>query len=105
MDVVLEVADTFLFDRLYASVLPAQSSVSSFHPISTIAASWKGYTDVNSTWEAATRLADGGFAHSAWQWQPASQYVGFQPTEYAYMSRWDRDNVFRQTLSLYALTW
>ncbi|RMY51856.1 hypothetical protein D0865_06111 [Hortaea werneckii] len=103
MDVVLEVCDTFLFDKLYASVLPINPAVATFDPISTISASLKGY-DANATFDQAT-YADGGLARSGWQWQPASSYFNVEPSEYAYMSRWDRDNIYRQFISLYILTW
>lgn len=101
MDVVLEVADTFLLDRLYATVLPISSAVSSFDPVSTIAASLKSY-DYNAT---SDHLGHGSFVRSGWQYQPSTQYFSLDPSEAAYMSRWDRNNVFRQTLSLYAITW
>ncbi|KAK4960950.1 c-5 sterol desaturase [Elasticomyces elasticus] len=103
MDVVLEFVDTFFFDRLYANVLPISSAVSSFNPVSTIAASLKGY-DYNNTFNAAASLAEGSYARSGWQYTPSTQYFTLQPSEWAYMSKWDRDNVWRQLLSLYAIT-
>lgn len=101
MDVVLEVIDTFLFDRIYANILPIHSSTSSFDPISTLAASWRGYTD-NATFAAPSKS---DFSSSSWQFQPASASFSVQPSEYAYMSRWDRDNIYRQAASLYIITW
>ncbi|EMC96890.1 hypothetical protein BAUCODRAFT_68200 [Baudoinia panamericana UAMH 10762] len=91
MDVVLELCDTYVFDRIYASLLPLAPA---------------NY-DVNATTygAAAASGADSSFAPSGWQWQPASQYFSIQPSEYAYMSSWDRSNIWRQTISLYALTW
>ncbi|KAI7412343.1 sterol delta 5,6-desaturase ERG3, partial [Hortaea werneckii] len=103
MDIVLEVCDTFLFDKLYASVLPINPAVATFDPISTISASLKGY-DANATFDQAT-YTDSGLARSGWQWEPASSYFNVEPSEYAYMSRWDRDNIYRQFISLYILTW
>ena len=104
MDVVLEVFDTFFFDRIYANVLPIHPSVSSFDPISTIAASFKGYgVNNSSTWGGAR--AGGEFARSGWEWKPASQYFSVRPSEYAWMSRWDRDDFYRQVTSLYFVTW
>ena len=105
MDVVLEFFDTFLFDRIYANVLPIHPSVSSFDPISTIAASFKGYQNVNASWYGDSGVGGGEFASSSWQYQPASQYLSVQPSEYAYMSRWDRDNIFRQAFSFWVLVW
>ena len=105
MDVVLEIFDTFIFDRIYANVLAIRSSVSSFDPVSTIAASLKSYDVLNASWSgAASSIGDGGYARSGWQYQPATQSLGFQPSEFAYMSRWDRDNVWRQGTSLYIIT-
>jgi len=102
MDFVLEVFDTVLFDRMYAALLPAQSSFSTFDPISTITAGLKSF-DNSTTFGDATQAAD--IARSSWQFEPASQYASLQPSEYAWMSKWDRDNVWRQTVSLYILTW
>ena len=105
MDIVLEFFDTFLFDQLYATALPIHPSVSSLDTISTIAASLKGYHNVNSSWNGASVVAGGEFARSSWEYQPASQYLNVQPREYAYMSRWDRDNIYRQSLSFWILVW
>ena len=104
MDVFLEIFDTFFFDRLYANVLPIHPSVSSFDPISTLAASLKGYSNANSSWNGTTSVGNSEFARSVWQHQPASEYFTVQPSEYAYMSRWDRDNLWRQCVSLYIIT-
>lgn len=103
MDVVLEVLDTFVFDRIYANLLPVSPAVSTFDPISTIAASFKGY--VNATSDASGSLADASFARSGWEYQPATEFFTLQPSEYAWMSRWDRDNVWRQLVTLYIITW
>ena len=81
MDVVLEFFDTFLFDRVYANVLPIHPSVSSFDPISTIAASFKGYQNVNASWYGDSGVAGGEFARSSWQYHPASQYLSVQPSD------------------------
>lgn len=102
MDFVLEIFDTLAFDRLYANLLPISPAVSTFDPISTIAASWKGYAEWNATY---TQPIGGEFARSGWQFEPASSFFHIEPSEYAYMSRWDRDNVYRQFVSLYIVTW
>ncbi|KAK4540939.1 hypothetical protein LTR36_008447 [Oleoguttula mirabilis] len=105
MDVILDVLDTLFLDRLYATALPlASAAVASFDPISTIAASLKGYSS-NATFDSASSSLDGSFARSAWQYQPTSQYFSLQPSEFAYLSQWDRDNIYRQALSLYLVTW
>lgn len=105
MDVVLEVFDAYLFDHLYAAVLPIQNSaISSFDPISTLTANFGGYGG-NSTgsWAAGSEGLVG--KRSEWEYVPASQYLGVQPGEAAWMSRWDRDNAWRQAVSLYIITW
>ena len=108
MDVVLEVFDTFLFDRVYANLLPIHPSVSSFDPISTVAASWHSYLDSTNASSYSSSYAatgHGAFVPSNWQFQPASQFFSVQPTEFAYLSRWDRDNICRQAASFFFLTW
>lgn len=105
MDVVLEIFDTFALDRIYANVLPIHPSVSSFDPVSTLTASLKGYDAFNTTGFGSLEGAQGEFARSGWQYEPATQYLPIQPSEYAYMSRWDRDNIWRQAVSLYCITW
>jgi lathosterol oxidase len=101
MDFVLEIFDGVMFDRMYANLLPRDSAFSAFDPSSTITAGFKGLD--NSTFDSATAGVD--VLRSTWQFEPASQYMSVQPSEFAYMSRWDRDNVWRQTISLYILTW
>jgi len=87
MDVVLEVFDTFLGDRLYASLLPA------FKPIQTNAFA------PNATFSNLIQAAP------AYSYHPASQYFSFEPTDLTYMSQWSRDNIFRQGVSLFLITW
>lgn len=102
MDVVLEVFDTFLFDRMYATLLPLQSTPSPSDPISTLTASGLKGSNANATWNSAVGAAQS--ALSSWQFQPASQYFSVQPSEYAYLSQWDRDNLYRQCVTLYIVT-
>ena len=87
MDVILEVFDTFLFDRLYARVLPAS-------PVSSVI------------------LGDGMNAHNVslgrtagYVYTPSTSYFRLEPSKYAYMSSWPRDYVYRQGLTLYLITW
>ncbi|KAF2720594.1 ERG3, C-5 sterol desaturase [Polychaeton citri CBS 116435] len=107
MDIILEVLDTFPFDRLYATVLPINRDFSAFDPISTIATSLKSYADphANATWEHQAAGYEGGSSRSGWQYTPASQHVSLVPGDYAYLSKLDRDNVYRQSLSLFIMTW
>ncbi|MCJ1342268.1 c-5 sterol desaturase [Peltigera leucophlebia] len=89
MDVVLEVFDTFLFDRLYATVLP--SSLASYSRII-------GLKNVNSTFSSMREIPTGLPT-------PSNYLFQLEPSEYAYMSAWSRDNIWRQGLSLYLITW
>ncbi|KAF2176259.1 hypothetical protein K469DRAFT_678885 [Zopfia rhizophila CBS 207.26] len=88
MDLVLEAFDTFLFDPIYATLLPAQSSA------------FKANTTFSSVREIPAT-----YPPSTWQYQPASNYISFEPGKYAYMSQWARDDWRRQFLSLYMITW
>ncbi|KAI8953907.1 hypothetical protein F4801DRAFT_534851 [Xylaria longipes] len=79
MDVILEVWDTYLGDYVFAHAHPARSAASD-------------YFDVHNT------------TTSSWQYKPASAYIEFEPSKYAFMSVWDRDNIFRQAISLWTIT-
>lgn len=94
MDVVLEVFDTFAFDRLYANVLPLTQSSLTWSPLDLIA------PPTNGSWAS---LEQAGIQN--WKFEPASQYFHVEPSQYAYMSRWPRDNAWRQAVSLYLITW
>ncbi|KAI4139549.1 MAG: hypothetical protein L6R39_006231 [Caloplaca ligustica] len=87
MDIVLEVFDTFLFDRLYATAFPRP--VASYDPHRTDRAT----STFSSMRETPTSV------------QASTQLWKLQPSQYAYMSTWARDNIWRQTLSLYLITW
>ena len=86
MDIVLEIVDTYLFDTLYAALLPVQSPT------------FNTNNGLNSTTFDAKSA-------SPWQYQPASTYLSFPPGEAAYMSQWTRDNIYRQLITLYLITW
>lgn len=94
MDIVLEVLDTFVYDRLYSNILPLRQSPHTWSPLDFIAPS------PNTTWAS---LEESGIQN--YKYQPASQFYSVQPSEYAYMSRLPRDNILRQTISLYFTTW
>jgi len=94
MDVILEVLDTYAFDRLYATVLPLTSSMLAMSTVGDFAAS------PNATWST---MARGGV--SPYKFEPASQYFSVEPSSYAYMSRLPRDNMARQAVSLFLITW
>jgi len=86
MDIALEFVDTYLFDQVYATLLPVQTP-----PYNT-------NNGLNST------LIDAK-ASSPWEYAPASAYLSFAPGEAAYMSQWTRDNIWRQLITLYLITW
>lgn len=89
MDIVLQVFDTFLFDRLYAALLPTSGATSSYPSVKDGAAS----TTFSSMREMPTA------------YQAATQYLQLAPSQWADMSAWPRDNVYRQALTLYLVTW
>lgn len=90
MDIVLEVFDTFLFDRLYATFLPVTAATGNGSGRSFI-------KDATLTFSSVREMPTA--VHSA------SQFFQLEPSEYAYMSAWPRDNAWRQGLSLYLITW
>ncbi|KAL9613732.1 MAG: hypothetical protein Q9167_001746 [Letrouitia subvulpina] len=87
MDIVLEVFDTLLFDRLYATTLPA-SSISYAAQKAGNATSF--HTSVHSSPTAVQFL---------------SKFLHLEPSQFAYMSSWPRDYIWRQVISLYLITW
>lgn len=95
MDVVLEVFDTFFFDRLYATILP--SSHAQYAQYATAQTAPNG--TYSSMREVPTPYA------STYEYRPASEFLSFEPSEYAYMSRWTRDDIYRQLVTLYLITW
>ncbi|CCX15412.1 hypothetical protein FPQ18DRAFT_47111 [Pyronema domesticum] len=80
MDIVLSIADTFIFDRLYAAALPVQS-----------------YAAGNTTAPL--------FTQKPIEIDPVSEHFGWAPSQYAYLSRLPRDNDIRQVFSLFLITW
>ncbi|KAI1117120.1 hypothetical protein F5Y14DRAFT_404883 [Nemania sp. NC0429] len=79
MDVILEIWDTYLADYVFAHAHPARSTASS-------------YLDAYN------------MTASSWQYKPASAYIELEPSKYAFMSAWDRDNIVRQAISLWSIT-
>lgn len=90
MDIVLEVADTFVFDHIYSSLLPA-----SVAPLS-----------ANATF-SKIKQEPTGFAlpTATWQYEPASKYFSVLPGQAAYESAWPRNDWRRQLITLYLITW
>lgn len=77
MDVLLDILDTFVFDRFYASVLP----------------------DFLATYTNSTLL---GTSHLN---QNVRAYYPLEPSPWAEASRLKRDDLLRQSLSLFLLIW
>lgn len=87
MDVVLEVFDTLLFDRLYANLLPAfPQPQKSYAPDGT-------YSSMRQ-------------APTAYTYEPASQFLPsfLEPSDFINMSRMPRNDPLRQFISLYTIT-
>lgn len=89
MDVVLEVFDTFLFDWLYAAVLPSTAH----------------YDYLKGNPNATLAEIRQELPYSTFHYTPATNYISFEPSQWAYKSQWNRDNAFRQGLSLFLITW
>ncbi|PYI23299.1 sterol delta 5,6-desaturase ERG3 [Aspergillus japonicus CBS 114.51] len=90
MDIALEVWDTFIGDRLYSSLLPLSLSSSITIP--------GVNTAVNST------LSLFG-ASKPYVYEPATQLFYLEPSKYAYLSAWPRNNIYRQFLSFFLIVW
>ena len=90
MDIVLEAADTYLFDRFWATVLPATSAIVKHNATTTFSSMREGATII---------------PQQRWTWEPATSYFSFPPTEYAWQSSWGRDKLERQYLELFLLVW
>ena len=90
MDIVLEIFDTFLLDRFYATLYPATASVAVKQAI-------EGAAAPTSTFSSMRELPTA--------FQPTTQFFSLDPSPYAYLSAWPRDNIYRQGLSLYLITW
>jgi lathosterol oxidase len=74
MDVLLDVLDTFVFDRLYAAIL-------------------------------RDTTADSGATQSSHLNQHVKVYFPLEPSSWAEASLLKRDNMARQTLSLFLMIW
>ena len=85
MDVVLEVTDYFVGDYFYAWAHPLKSPPYSYN--------------------ASALSSDPGAVESTWQYEPAAHFMRLEPSEAAYMSAWDRSNIYRQAFSLFMVTW
>ena len=87
MDIVLEVCDNYAFDYAYAYLFPLKQVAYSSEFIT---------NGVNKTMEAIG---------NAYQHVPSTSYLNMTPGAAAYATSWPRDYVFRQFISLFAITW
>lgn len=87
MDIALELCDTYAFDYIYASLLPVRP------------APYNLQGGLSNSSISSLKAA------SPYQWQPASKILSFPPGDAAWMSQWTRDNIYRQALSLFFITW
>ncbi|KAI0024875.1 hypothetical protein F4780DRAFT_480772 [Xylariomycetidae sp. FL0641] len=85
MDVVLEIADTYVADYVFANLLPAKPAPYDFPNVASS----------NSTAQT----------FSSWQYKSSAPWLPMEPSEYAYMSAWDRGNIYRQAITLFMITW
>lgn len=76
MDVVLDVLDTFVFDRLYSTFLPAN--------LAQLAANKENFPTYNEN---------------------VNRYVTLPPSHWATRSSWARDDIQRQAVSLFLIMW
>ena len=91
MDLVLEGFDTFLFDPIYATLLPVKTP--GLGPNGTLTSLKEVPSAVPYT------------AQNVWTYKPSSQYLSFTPGQSAYKSQWPRDDWRRQLLTLFLITW
>lgn len=92
MDIVLEVWDTFIGDRLYSQLLPASL-------LQTTTITEPGLVNpVNSS------LALFG-SSVPFVYKPATFLFSLEPSKYAYLSAWPRNNIYRQFSSFFLITW
>ena len=90
MDIILELWDTFIGDRLYSTLLPASLSSSVSLP-----------AFVNAAANTSMAL----FGPEPFVYEQATQMIYLEPSKYAYLSAWPRNNIYRQFTSFFLITW
>ncbi|KAI5285828.1 c-5 sterol desaturase [Ascosphaera acerosa] len=116
MDVVLEVFDTYVCDYLYAKAFPISQPIQT--PLlakianglnATEAAASAAATAVSAAAaQAGGQMLDGSEllpASNAFVYRPSTELFTLEPSKWAYLSVFPRDNAFRQTLTLFMITW
>jgi Delta7-sterol 5-desaturase len=96
MDIVLEIFDSFVFDPIYATLLPAGST----SPVS------KYVQSIATSTFSSMRESSTGFLlkQREWTYEPSTQFFSIQPSHWAYESSLSRDNGWRQLMTLFAIT-
>ncbi|KAH8655209.1 hypothetical protein BX600DRAFT_66858 [Xylariales sp. PMI_506] len=82
MDIINEVWDTYFGDYFYAWILPVQPT------------SYGSSNDPNDP-----------TPEPPWQYKPATKLISFEPSDAAYQSVWARNNIYRQAINVYLITW
>ncbi|KAL6245147.1 c-5 sterol desaturase [Rhinocladiella similis] len=95
MDIVLEIADTLVLDRVYSFFAPASPAQYIYHNLKNV---------TTTTW-SSIRETSTGAPQFSYIYEPASQYLSLPPTEWTYSSSLPRDNIFRQGISLFFIVW
>lgn len=90
MDIILELWDTFIGDRLYSTLLPTSLSSSVSLP-----------AFVNAAANTSMAL----FGPEPYVYEQATQMIYLEPSKYAYLSAWPRNNIYRQFTSFFLITW
>lgn len=94
MDIVLEILDGLVYDRVYALVAPGVPGPQAYDAYKLAA---------NTTFSSVHESAK--VALNNYQYRPASKYIHLAPSKYAYLSSMARDDPLRQFISLYMTTW
>ncbi|KAK8081777.1 Delta(7)-sterol 5(6)-desaturase [Apiospora saccharicola] len=84
MDIVNEVFDTFIGDYVWARLLPVRAAPYEFPSATNVSAAQ---------------------AFSSWRYEPATRFFSIEPSSAAYASVWTRDNICRQGINLFLITY
>jgi lathosterol oxidase len=95
MDIVLEIVDTLILDRLYSAMFPASPS----EYIS------QKFNNLTSSTFSSVREGASPSPQYKYIFEPASQIINLEPTHWAYSSSLPRDNIYRQGVSLFLIVW
>lgn len=88
MDLVLEVLDTVVFDRFYATLWPLNDG--------------GVFSSTNGT--SYSSITESPALINNFHFKPSTQYFQVPPSKWAYLTTWERYNPWRQMLSLYLIT-